>query len=106
MCTSSDLVVYAGKEPGDIPVYSISEAAHHLQLPPATARAWTVGREYNTQSGSATSQPVISIADTENRLLSFRNLVELHVLSSIIHTHKVRLQAVRQAIKFLKSEYQ
>jgi len=105
MRPTAKMDIYGGKKPGDIPVYSVSAAAHYLQLPLATVRSWTIGRKYNTQSGPTTFKPVISIEGTANRLLSFRNLVELHVLSSIIRTHKVRLQAIRQAIKFLKNKY-
>lgn len=98
--------IYDGKNPGDIPVYLVSEAAHYLRLPEATVRSWTLGRVYNTVSGTTAFHPVITFADPVGRLLSFRNLVELHVLSSIRRTHKVELQAVRRAIKYLQDRFQ
>ena len=43
--------IYKGKNPGDVPVYSISEAPHYLRLPVATIRSWAIGRRYPTQAG-------------------------------------------------------
>lgn len=51
--------------------------------------------------GRRTSPPIIRIADPDNRLLSFHNLVELHVLSAIRRHHEVRLRAVRNAVRYL-----
>jgi uncharacterized protein (DUF433 family) len=38
-------------------------------------------------------------------MLSFVNLVELHVLDSIRRQHQVELQSVRKAVSFLKREF-
>jgi hypothetical protein len=38
--------IYGGKNPRDIPNYSIGDAAHYLKIPAATIRSWTVGRNY------------------------------------------------------------
>ena len=45
---------------------------------------------------------MIDLADPAGRLLSFRNLGELHVLGSIRRIHQVKMPAVRQAIDFLR----
>jgi uncharacterized protein (DUF433 family) len=97
--------IYKGKSPADIPVYTISEAAHYLRLPVATIRSWAVGRQYPTQSGSGDFRPLIDIADPDGRLLSFRNLGELHVLGSIRRAHQVKMPAVRQAIDYLRQQF-
>ncbi len=97
--------VYKGKNPGDVPVYSISEAAHYLRLPVATIRSWAIGRQYPTQFGTTAFRPLIDIADPDGRLLSFRNLGELHVLGSIRRAHQVKLAAVRQAIDYLRKKF-
>jgi uncharacterized protein (DUF433 family) len=44
-------------------------------------------------------------ADADGRLLSFINLVELHVLSSLRRQHLIRLNKIRRAIDFLASEF-
>ncbi len=98
--------IYGGKNPGDVPVYSISEALHYLRLPVPTIRSWVIGRQYPTQSGAAAFRPLIDIADPADLLLSFRNLGELHVLGSIRRAHQVRLPAVRQAIDYLRKTFQ
>jgi uncharacterized protein (DUF433 family) len=102
---NEDIDIYKGKNPGDIPVYSISEAAHYLRLPVATIRSWTMGRQYPTQSGDAAFRPLIDIADPDGLLLSFKNLAELHVLGSIRRAHQVKMPAVRQAIDYLRKVF-
>jgi uncharacterized protein (DUF433 family) len=71
---------------GDIrefPRYSISEAAFYVRIPFATLHAWTQGQDYVAQTGvRRTFKPLISLADKENKLLSFYNLVEAHILRS------------------------
>jgi len=97
--------IYRGKNPGDLPVYAISEAAHYLRLPVATIRSWAMGRKYPTRSGATAFLPLIDIADPDGLLLSFRNLGELHVLGSIRRAHQVKLLAVRQAIDYLRKKF-
>lgn len=91
----------SGNIPADAPVYSVAEAAHYLGLPKATVRSWSLGRQCPTLTGNKDFPPVIEIADETNKLLSFHNLVELHVLCSVRRTHRIQLQAVRKAIAFL-----
>ncbi len=94
-----------GRSPEDAPVYLPAEAAHHLRLPKATVSYWTFGRKYKTRTGPGVFHPLIDVADPGSRLLSFRNLVELHVLSSIRRTHKVEVHSIRRAIKFLQERF-
>jgi uncharacterized protein (DUF433 family) len=97
--------IYGGKKPSIVPLYSLADAAHYLRLPNATVRSWAVGREYPTNLGPTTFCPLIAIAEPDRRLLSFQNLIELHVLSSLRRKHKVELKAVRTAISYLKSRF-
>ncbi len=97
--------IYKGKKPGDVAVYSISEAAHYLRLPIATIRSLAIGRKYATRTGAAAFLPLIDIADPDGLLLSFRNLAELHVLGSIRRAHQVKLPAVRQPIDYLRKVF-
>jgi uncharacterized protein (DUF433 family) len=102
---ASKINLYQGKNPIDVPVYAIAEAAHYLRLPVATIRSWAIGRRYPTQTGDADFPPLIDIADPAGRMLSFRNLGELHVLGSIRRAHQVELPAVRQAIDYLRKQF-
>ncbi len=64
-----------------------------------------LGRPYPTQAGTRHSKPLIEITDRERRLLSFRNLIEVHVLSAIRKQHLVKLDAVRKAILLLRQRF-
>ncbi len=85
--------------------YTFADAARYVRAPVATVRAWFLG----TKTGWGTFQPVLHLDDSGHRMLSFRNLVELHVLNSIRKRHRVTLFRVRTAINILsvawKSEH-
>lgn len=74
--------------------YSMGEAAHYLNLPPTTLRAWCLG-----QRGF---RAVIRLDGKSPWALSFLNLVEAHVLAAIRREHKVPLPAVRKALKYVQ----
>ncbi len=77
------------------PAYTISEVAHYLNMPQATTRFWATGQdEY---------RPLIRVPDHLPTLLSFLNLVELHVLAAIRREHTVPMRKVRAAITWLES---
>jgi uncharacterized protein (DUF433 family) len=91
-------------DPRQEPTYTVPEAAHYLQIPPATLRSWTVGRRYPVQKGVRFFEPVIVVASRQPVMLSFVNLVESHVLDAIRRQYNVGLPAVRRAILFLRDE--
>src|SRR5689334_22361396 len=86
-----------GSSPVDVPAYAPAAAAHHLGLPVTTVRYWVLGRDRQA--------PVIPPADPEAKLLSFRNLVELHVLGAVTRGHALRLPTVRRAVEWLREEF-
>lgn len=96
--------LYKGQDPRNIPNYTAKEAAHYLRVPLSTARSWVFGYLYKTKSGSNFFEPVIKLPDPKLRLLSFTNLVELHVLNAIRYSHGVSLEKVRHAIAFIKKD--
>lgn len=89
----------------ELPSYGIVEAAHYLRIPPATIRSWVSGRHYPTKSGKQFFSPIVHLADHENKLLSFMNLVEVHVLDAIRREHEISLDKVRIAVRFLEREF-
>lgn len=99
----SDL--YQGKDPRNIGTYSATEAVHYLRVPYSTVRSWAFGARYNTKLGSKRFGPVITIPEPNTRLLSFTNLVELHVLNAIRRYHQVPLEKVRQGVTYLQKSY-
>lgn len=78
----------------EVPSYRISEVAHYLRMPKATVRAWALG-----QGGF---KPVLALEPREGvPLLSFVNLVEVHVLDALRREHDVRLQTTRGVLRLL-----
>src|SRR5262245_3190374 len=80
----------------------MAEAAHHVQLPPATVRSWLLGRRYLTEAGERFFRPLVAVADARGRRLSFRDLTELHILGALRREHQIRMPAVRRAIDYLR----
>lgn len=98
--------IYGGIDPRDIPTYSIGDVARYLRIPSGTIRSWTVGRKYPTANGSCEFKPLIKIRDLKPRLLSFTNLVEIHVLRAIRKHHKLQLDKVRTALDYIDEQFQ
>jgi uncharacterized protein (DUF433 family) len=80
-------------EPRAIATYDFSEAAQYLHLPKSTVRAWVCG-----QDGF---EPLIVPASDHGPMLSFINLVEIHMLAAIRRIHKVKMPKVRIALQHL-----
>lgn len=92
-------------DPRLLPSYGAPEAAHYLRIPVTTLRAWAFGQKYKTSSGEGTFKPVIIIPDKKVRLLSFINLVEIHVLDAIRREHRIPLPKVRRALSFIERHF-
>ena len=90
----------------DAPAYRAAEAAHILSLPTGTVKAWCFGQDYlHGRDGSRkVFQRVIDPAGARQRLLSFGNLCELHLLAVIRRHHRVRLQQVRKAVDYMRGQ--
>lgn len=89
--------IYGGVPPTTIPAYNLAEASQILRLPRATLASWFLGQK--------TFKAVLKIADSHNRLLSFQNLVEGHVLAAVRRKHHVPLVRARRAIKDLARRF-
>lgn len=83
----------------DDPLYTPTAAARHLRLPVSSLRWWTLG--------NGSHLPVIRIADPHEHQLSFRNLVEAHVLSAVMchDRDRVPLAVVRRVLTLLEEEF-
>lgn len=98
--------LYGGKDPRTIPSYSIGDAARYLRIPSSTIRSWTVGYPYRVKDGSNFFSPLIDIHQRKPRiLLSFNNLVEVHVLRAIRQHHQIQLKKVREALDYLDEQF-
>jgi uncharacterized protein (DUF433 family) len=100
MATKTD--IYGGRDPRELPFYTVPEAARVVRVHPATLRTWVLGRSYPTRSGHKAWSPLIRAADRRQGRLSFVNLVEVHVLSAL-RGKQVRVERIRSATKFIQS---
>lgn len=98
--------LYGGVDPRQIPTYSIEDAARYLRIPQGTIRSWIIGRRYSTIEGSRRFQPLIPVGHHKPTLLSFTNLIEVHVLRAIRKDHNIRLDKVRAALDFINEQFQ
>jgi uncharacterized protein (DUF433 family) len=95
--------IYGGKNPRELPFYSLAEAARIVRIHPATLRTWVLGRPYPTSRGRKNWPALIRAADAATGHVSFANLVELHVLSAL-RGRRVRVDRIRSASAFIHKE--
>lgn len=74
----------------DVPIYSAAEAAKYIRVPASTLRSWLTDKGGLIPSAG------------EGPTLSFANLAEAFVLSSIRRVHKVPMQRVRPACEYVQ----
>jgi len=103
--TKRSLTFYQDIDVRELPSYGIMEAAHYLRIPPTTIRCWVSGRYYPSKAGRQFSGPIIYLLGQETRLLSFMNLVEIHVLDAIRRKHNIPLEKVRIAVRYLSKQF-
>ena len=77
----------------EIPIYGITEAAQYLRVPLNTLVYWV--------KGGGSLPPLIKIASTSPPRLSFTNLLECYMLSSMRAIYDVRIPKVRKALATL-----
>jgi uncharacterized protein (DUF433 family) len=86
------------------PAYPFVEAAHYLNIPLSTLRAWCLGQGFAGGGKTPAFKPVIRLDGNDRRALSFLNLVEAHVLAAIRRQHHVPLPKVRQALTYVSKK--
>lgn len=89
--------------PSEIPLYNASQVARFVGVPRSTLHKWLYGRDYTATGIIKHSDPLITPADEERGLLSFANLLEVHILDA---TRKARIPMadVREAINMVLAE--
>jgi len=102
-----DLSLYGGKDPRHMPIYTLEDAARILWLAPSTLKAWTMGQRWHESSGKPRHfVPLIIPPESDEPMLSFTNLIEAHVLRAIRRVHKVKMNAIREAMKTIREEFE
>ena len=87
------------------PSYGIPEVTHYLRIPSSTVRWWVTGRSYHIETGHKKVSPIIEPPEDGSNLLSFINLVEIHVLDAIRRKHKIPFPRVQSAVLYLKKHF-
>ena len=77
----------------EVPIYGLTEAAQYLRVPLNTLRYWV--------HGGGPVPPLIRMASSDPSRLSFANLLECYMLSSMRAIYDVRLPRVRKALATL-----
>ena len=91
----------------DTAIYSIADAARFTGLPVATLRAWTVGRPYQAGGAKRWSNCVLTAPPSAgHERLSFNNITEAHILCALRRHHRIKMSTVRDAVLYIKREYQ
>jgi uncharacterized protein (DUF433 family) len=103
--TTSELDIYGGNDPREIPAYRFADAARYLDIALPTLRSWIKGYYYSVKGGKKFFKPVFSLPDSDRSLLSYTNLVEAFVLSSLRRKHQIDLYKIRIAIRALQREF-
>jgi uncharacterized protein (DUF433 family) len=94
---------YRGRDPRQIPAYTIFDASRYLRLPEQTIRNWAYGYPYATmRGGQRKTQPLIEVESGTRHDFSFFNLIELHVLGALRREHNLQMPKIRNAIEYLK----
>ena len=103
---------YGGTDPRSLAIYTVREAAHYLHVPENTLRSWIQGRYYPTKDGQRffsriiePPKPVFDNSEKKVLAISFINLVEAHVLSSIRTEHGLPLYKARNAVTYLREKF-
>jgi len=114
LCGQDDLTMHrlerakyvAGIDPRELAIYTPADAARFLGIKESTLKSWIYGRTYPKADGiRGRFLPLISPADPDNRLLSFFNLAEAHVLAATRYDHEVSMKSVRHALETLRQKY-
>ena len=101
-----EIDIYGGRDPRDVPTYTIPMAARYLRMAVPTLRNWVNGYKYKTGQGEKHAARVIVPPQYGARVfLSFTNLIEAHVLSSIRRVHEVPLPKVRRSLKYIEEKF-
>lgn len=97
--------IFGDRDPREVPLYTVGQAARYLRMPASTLRAWTVGMDYPVaQNRSGRFEPLIDISAGPPARLTFNNLIEAYVLHNLRRVREVPLSAVRRAIDNMRKD--
>jgi len=102
---NGQFALYGGRDPRELPMYPLDQAAGFLLLPRSTLKAWVFGatRRPKGEPRPRVFHPLLDPPDRDRQMLSFVNLVEAHVLKAVRRKHYVHM--TRDTIEHLKERF-
>jgi uncharacterized protein (DUF433 family) len=95
--------IYGERRPEDVPAYSLAEAAALVGCPQSTLRSWVLGRSFPKRNGEVGRSPaIIKPATPDASFISFTNVVEVHVLAGLRRRYELRLDSIRNAVRYVR----
>ncbi len=105
MSRQTDRDPYRGRDPRQIPAYTLFDAARYLHVPVRTIQNWAFGYPYATKAGDRRRTPLLIEAESGAvHDFSFFNLVDLHVLAALRREHHVQMSNIRRAVEYVKKQ--
>lgn len=98
--------IYGGTDPRELPAYTLRDVAQFTAVPLPTLRSWVKGRTYPTERGPKYFEPIVIPPQQTRSQLSFFNLLEVHILSTVRREHNVPLPNVRKAIDYIGERFE
>lgn len=95
-------LVKLADDPREQGAYTLAEAATYAGISSRTASEWVRGRTARKAIGRKGAQGLIRAASRAPCLLSFINLVELFVLADLRRVHRVPMQRIRKALRYVE----
>ncbi len=95
----------ADVDPRELATYTPADASCYLGVNPQTLAGWLWGRKYPVVGGEKYFEPLIEPADPDNKLLSFFNLAEIHILAATRYAHKISVRSIRTAVDTVLERY-
>jgi uncharacterized protein (DUF433 family) len=93
-----------GGDVKEIPLYNLLQASRYLKIPRETLRRWVRGQAFPSSKGYV-FKPVIQLPDRDRPLLSFVNLIEVHVLDGMRRQYSVPFYKIRDSLAYLNEKY-
>ncbi|HEY0480260.1 MAG TPA: DUF433 domain-containing protein [Kofleriaceae bacterium] len=91
--------IHGGREPRELPLYSVAEAAGYLSIPMSTLRSWVKGQRYTVHGKPRIFKALLKPHRTG--LLTFNNFVEAYVLASLTRRFSLPMSRVRQGLDWI-----
>ena len=91
--------IHGGRDPRELPLYSVAEAAGYLSIPASTLRSWVKGQHYTVNGKSRLFKALLKPHRTG--LLTFNNFVEAYVLASLTRQFSLPMSRVRLGLQWI-----